>query len=122
MDAIDGALATFARQLAADAPLRTAQQVAATRFLDCFLKFLHHHHHNGAAGSAHCPTRADNTGAAAPAWLRLSHSSRVTKMYCSPGGALAEDDIVVPYLSTRFEVDKKVGADHRKLEVGHGWG
>jgi hypothetical protein len=39
-------LRTFDDQLEAKKTLTRSQAAAATRFFNCFLKFLHHHHHN----------------------------------------------------------------------------
>ncbi|GAB4815213.1 hypothetical protein N2152v2_002259 [Parachlorella kessleri] len=44
--ALQAMLDNFDTQLKAGTKLEPAQQKAATRFLDSFLKFLHHHHHN----------------------------------------------------------------------------
>ncbi|KAI3424132.1 hypothetical protein D9Q98_009492 [Chlorella vulgaris] len=46
LEALDGMLRTFDDQLEAKKTLTRSQAAAATRFFNCFLKFLHHHHHN----------------------------------------------------------------------------
>ena len=45
--ALQGMLDLFESQVRTGGKIDPVQQKAATRFLDCFLKFLHHHHHNG---------------------------------------------------------------------------
>ena len=46
MDALASMLQSFEQQLDAGTAISRSQAAAATRFVQCFLKFLHHHHHN----------------------------------------------------------------------------
>lgn len=46
LTALQSMLDLFEAQLKGGIELSPVQRKTATRFLDCFLKFLHHHHHN----------------------------------------------------------------------------
>jgi hypothetical protein len=127
LTALDGMLAAFGKQLEAGQALTTKQASAATRFIDAHLKFLHHHHHNEDGA----PVQFRHV------WLTVGYVHKRQQLSIAVGAvgkprvqiistilllfrcaALSYADVALPYLSTRFQVNAKVGADHKRLVVG----